>query len=767
MPTLAERMRASHVWGVLAVYLGASWVVLQIVDVVKQNLGLPDWVFPFALLLLLIGLPIILATALLQGRARSEAEPAAPDAGSAPVLTDSGRVVTPVESDLSAGRRLFTWRNALLGGGLAFLFLAAATGLFMYMRTSGIGPVGSLVAAGVLEEKARVVLSEFESDDETLGRTVTESFRVDLAQSPMVTLVEPDSIADALSRMNLPEDTKLTEATARELALRDGIPAVIAGELASLGAGYVLTARLVSAVDGAVLASARASSKGPDGLVDAIDEVSSGLRERIGESYTSLRQSPSLAHVTTGSLDALKKYTQAYDARHQDQDFEAAIHLLEEAVQIDSTFALAWRDLSTILDNINGSWDQQINATEAAYRHRDRLSEREKYLVEASYHSDITEDYGQVIQAYESMLRLDPEDAQALNNIGFGYWRMVDFENALVWYQKAHDAAPDVSLHLANVAVANANLGNIEAARQAYAGLDSFPPNATWDMWYANYLWMVGDEAGARAAFEQVQADFPNRGAAVWAENALGAIESVHGRLDAAAAHIERAVEQDLARGAPDNAFGGLVRLADMQLEYYGDTVAALAALEDAIRRIDPESIAPLDRPWGRIGGFLIEAGEIERGQEYIERGWSEVPDRLLPWWEKYRAEDRARIARAEGRPMEALEELRSLPPDGCIPCGYQRVARLFDEAGQVDSAVAYFEKYLETPYNFRLFVDGNRLAATHERLGQMYDGRGDLENAALHYAAFVELWADADPVLQPRVRAARARLEEIVKERG
>ena len=764
MPNVAERMRASHVWGVLAVYLGASWIVLQIVDVVKQNLGLPDWVFPFALLLLLIGLPIILATAFLQG-GRASAEPT----HAAPAGDDSARETggLPTADPAPAGQHLFTWKNALLGGGLAFLFLSSATGAFMYMRTSGIGPVGSLVAAGVLEEQARVILAEFESDDETLERTVTESLRVDLAQSPILTLVEPDSIADALDRMGLPGDTELTEETARELALRDGIPAVIAGEIASLGAGFVLTARLVSATDGAVLASARASSKNSDGLVEAIDEVSSKLREQIGESYTSLRQTPSLAHVTTGSLEALKKYTQAYDARHRDEDSEAAIRLLEEAVEIDSTFALAWRDLATVIDNINGSWDQQINATEAAYRHRDRLSEREKYLVEASYHSDITEDYGQVIQAYESMLRLDPDDAQALNNIGFAYWEMADFENALTWYQKAHEAAPDVSLHLANVAVANANLGNFEAAGEAYAGLDSFPPNPTWDIWYANFLWMLGDEAGARAAAKQIQTEFPSRGTAVWAEGSLGAFELLHGRLDNAATHIERTVEQNLARGAPDNAFGGLLSLADLQLEYYGDTAAALAGLEDAIRRIDPESIAPLDRPWGRIGSFLIRAGEIERGQEYIERNWSEVPERLLPWWEKYRAEDRARIARAEGRPMEALEELRTLPPGACVPCRYQRNARLFDEAGRADSAVAYYELYLETPYNFRLFVDDNRLGPTHERLGQLYDERGDHENAALHYAAFVELWADADPVLQPRVIAARARLEEIVRERG
>ena len=64
----------------------------------------------------------------------------------------------------------------------------------MYMRSAGIGPVGSLVAKGVLEERSRVVLAEFEAADSVLARTVTESFRVDLAQSPVVQLVEPDSI---------------------------------------------------------------------------------------------------------------------------------------------------------------------------------------------------------------------------------------------------------------------------------------------------------------------------------------------------------------------------------------------------------------------------------------------------------------------------------------------------------------------------------------------------------------------------------------------
>jgi hypothetical protein len=49
----------------------------------------------------------------------------------------------------------------------------------------------------------------------------------------------------------------------------------------------------------------------------------------------------------------------------------------------------------------------------------------------------------------------------------------------------------------------------------------------------------------------------------------------------------------------------------------------------------------------------------------------------------------------------------------------------------------------------------------------QLQDSIGDLENAAKHYSMFVELWAEADEDLQPRVQAARRRLEEILAELG
>ena len=752
---------------VLGLYAAGSWLVLQVVDVLKDNMGLPDWVFPFAFVLLLIGLPIIFTTAVMQKRLvtpyrASDAEGAAESGlGSG---SENATSVAPTEI-----RGLFRWRNALLGGGLAFLFLALATGAFMYMRGAGIGPVGSLVAAGVLEEKAKVVLADFEAEDETLGRTVTESFRVDLAQSPIIRLVGPDSIADALARMGRSENPDLTEETARELAQRDGIPAVIAGEVSPVGSGYVLTARLVAATDGVVLASARASAPDEASLLGAIDDASSKLRERIGESYTSLRETPPLAHVTTTSLAALRKYTESRDAAYRDQDLEAAIRLLEEAVEIDSTFALAWRGLATHLGNIGGEWERRVEALEAAYRHRDRLTEYERYLVEGTYHSDLTRDREKAIAAYEAILRLDPHDSRALNNIGVNYWRQAKFEKALTWYRRALlESDADRSLHVANMAIVHANLGNLDSAATWYARLDSFPPNMIYEDWQANFQWLVGDEEAFRKEMERLSEDSRGERGRSRAEHALTNLEFLHGRVQSVIEEVERRADRELARGDPDQSVRSLREAAWLRFEVLGDTTAALATADRAIERIESESSSIQDPPWRSYGRLLILAGDVERGRDLLDRDWASVPEQRRRWFESERdAEIRFLVARGSGRPEEALQAFRSLPPDTCRPCEHLETALMFDDAGRADSAVAHYERYLETPYNFRIWVDARNLADVHERLGQLHDDRGDLENAALHYAAFIALWKDADPELQPRVRKAQVRLEEIVRERG
>ncbi len=425
----------------------------------KDNMGLPDWVFPFAVALLLIGLPIILATAMIQGRPAA----AAPDSGVSESTVPAAGQAPASAGDISP-RRLFTWRNALLGGAAAFVLLTAVTTGFMFMRNRGIGPVGSLVAKGVLDERSELVLADFESSDPDLAATATEAFRIDLSQSDLVRVVEPARIAGVLERMEK-EPATVDGSLAREVAIREGWPAVIVGDINEAGGRYVLSTRLLSASDGAELLAVRETAADETEIVPAVDRLSSRFRERIGESYSSLRASPALEQVTTGSLDALRLYTQALEADDQGDELRA-IGLLEEAVSRDSAFAMAWRKLGTIMNNLGISGAEAAKAQTKAFEHRDRLTARERYLTEGTYYMVIAQDLDRAILAYENLLELDPGDAWALNNVAILYSARGDDEKALEFYQRSIAADSDNTTAYGNAASTLRDLDRPEEAVQ-------------------------------------------------------------------------------------------------------------------------------------------------------------------------------------------------------------------------------------------------------------------------------------------------------------
>ena len=63
---LIGEIHRRSLWQVLSIYLVGSWVALQVVETITESAGLPDWVQPFSLILLTIGLPIVMATAVVQ-----------------------------------------------------------------------------------------------------------------------------------------------------------------------------------------------------------------------------------------------------------------------------------------------------------------------------------------------------------------------------------------------------------------------------------------------------------------------------------------------------------------------------------------------------------------------------------------------------------------------------------------------------------------------------------------------------------------------------
>ena len=288
MKNLLRETHRRSVWQVLAVYVGVSWAVLQVGDVLTQNMGLPTWVFPFALVLLLLGLPMMLATAIIQGR--GSAAESVPTSGAAADQTPTEAAPKLEDSDTDSlldQRRLFTWKNAIMGGAAAITLFLTVMGGYTFARRAGLGAAGTLVAKGLIDDGERIILAEF-AGDANMAEAAAMAFRVDLSQSPTVTVADPAFISTVLERMELPVNTRLDEEVALEAAVREGIKAVVTGDVASVAGGYVLTARLVAAESRQDLINLRESAADSTKVLETIDRLSRRMRERMGSRLSKL-----------------------------------------------------------------------------------------------------------------------------------------------------------------------------------------------------------------------------------------------------------------------------------------------------------------------------------------------------------------------------------------------------------------------------------------------------------------------------------------------
>jgi tetratricopeptide (TPR) repeat protein len=106
----------------------------------------------------------------------------------------------------------------------------------------------------------------------------------------------------------------------------------------------------------------------------------------------------------------------------------------------------------------------------------------------------------------------------------------------------------------------------------------------------------------------------------------------------------------------------------------------------------------------------------------------------------------------AAGRQREAITELREVRhSSGHLPS----LGRAYEAIGATDSAVAVYERFLIRPDPDSPGWDAVFLIDVLERLGNLYESRGEKRLAAARYALVAEILREADPELQWRARRA------------
>ncbi|HVB31184.1 MAG TPA: protein kinase, partial [Gemmatimonadaceae bacterium] len=755
----------------LAIYAASFVAVAILARAAIVGIGLPDWVFPGALIVMALGLPMVLWTGYVQRVTRRAMT-------MTPTYTPGG---TPSVAGGTIATMAFkaaphvSWYRTARGGMYALgVFVVIVAGV-MTLRVLGIGPAGSLLAAGKLTAKEPILMTDFSATngDTALARVVSFAVRTGLSESPVLSIVSQAQTADALQLMEQPRTERVDLPLAQQIAQRNGITAIVDGVVTPVGSGYVVTVRLLTADSARALASFQETGDGPKGLIDASDRIARDLRAKAGESLHSVQAAPRLAAVTTGSLDALRAYSAGSFAADAELDRPKSIRLLTEAVAADTTFAEGWRKLAMEKVNLGLPRSQVASALVRAFQFRNALPQPERLTIEATYDTyGPSPDRPKAIAAYEQLLQVTGQPGN--NNLALLFASERDFAKADSQYRLVLRSNPGFLLAYGNLVATLRDEGSTNAADSVVRVMLQRFPTATTPKQFAVlglYFVQKWDAYGQALDSARNVRDPTNPGWSLWrsAELALlrGHVADWRRLRTAAAA----AAADSTAGYAPPTAVGDATTVAWVDAVVLEQPAITAATLDSALARTPLRRFRDEDRPDLAVASAYAQAGRPDRAEAVLVQYRAQVRDTAVH--RVHEPDEHAALAEsalARRKFPEAAAQFRKADslPDGpandCTICLPLNLARVFDAAGMPDSAIAEFDLYLKTPYRARYVetLDASVLPMVHERLGQLYEAKGDTTKAAAQYLAFIDLWKSADPELQPRVADARRRLARL-----
>ena len=677
------------------------------------------------------------------------AQPPSPASASSPAPSPSSSAVKLAEAPV-AGRKL--WKVLVP----AVILVAVAIAGTFYFRTRQ--------ATHRLTEKDTIVLADFANStgDSVFDDTLKQALAMQLEQSPFISVLPDNKVNEALRLMGRRSGDRLTQDVAREICVRTGSTALLAGSIASLGNHYVVGVRAVNCQSGDSLGSAEAEADGREQVVRALSDATRQLRSKLGESLASVQKPDRMQagegesyDVTTSSLEALKAYAQAI-AVYREKGDAASIPFVKRAIELDPNFARAYYMLGVRYGNLSQT-ALAIANLKKAYELRDRVSEREKLAITAMYYLAVTGELQKGNEVYEVWAQTYPRDAHPHVDLGSNYLVLGRYDASVsesLTALKLDDGNTNTYFNLVSAYLALGRLDEAKVTLDQSAVHKIDAPNLHQCRYWLAFL--QGDEASMQ---QQVAAVMGRAGGEDIVLSSQSDTEAYHGRLGKARELSHRAIESArqadfLGPAAVWQANAGL-REAEVgnATDARQDAMAALTQTS----AYDVQAIAAL---------ALARAGDLAHAQQLADKLNRDVPLNTMAqsyWLPSIRAA--MELNRKQPDKAIALLQMTSpldlgqAPPfelGPMYPVYLRGEALLMKKHGK--EAAEEFQKIIDHPGVVLNFVLG---ALARLDLARAYALESDTAKARTAYQNFFALWKDADPDI-PILKEAKAEYAKL-----
>lgn len=593
------------------------------------------------------------------------------------------------------------------------------------------GPVGE-------PDPMSVLIADFsnQTGDASFDGALEQALVIGIEGAGFISAVPPAAahqIADQIS-----SGSRLDEDMARLVSRREGVSVILAGDIAGDGNEYVLSVRALDPGlepgEGKPLATARATADAKDEVLAAVGRIAAELRGDLGDTTPKSDRQAAAETFTAASLEAMRAYAQGQELTAQGQ-FEEALVLYEEAVASDPKFGRAYAGMGVVYGNLRREAEAE-ESYQKAFKHLDRMSEREKYRTLGGYYLLVSRNFEKAIENYQTLVDLFPADGVGHANLAFAYLSVRDFDRAVESGRASVALEPNNIINRMNYAMYAMYAGDFETSIEESNTVFEQNPAFGYALFTAaRSAAAAGDVDAARDAFMELDGS-----------EAMGASLTPIGQADLALylghprdalAILGPAIE---GSENPFESAAMMVAKGEAQLAL-GETEAAGDAAERALGLSSHESIQYLAARLLMAAGRAAEADEVAL----------ELENKLQTQTTALSAMIRGERALDKGQLGTAMREFRYAREDFDFWFGHFLRGRAFFEAGHFPEALDEFDYCVRNRGEITdvFLVDSATLRYFPPALywlGRCHEALGNSDAARELYEEFAGLRVETDP---------------------
>jgi len=645
---------------------------------------------------------------------------------------------------LTGGRFLPTWLQYSILGALGIVALS----VLLVLRV--IPPFWETVP----EQREWVFVADFENRTEVpnLDLLVRESLVLTLEQSRYLNIFPRSRAIRTLALMQMPKTTKFDPLVSRQVCKRENVAILISGEIAPAAEGYQILVRAADPGSDAAKAVIKIALGKKEDLYIAVDTLAAQLRNALGESRTQVEETKPLEHVTTSSFEALERFSRGREYYVQGKTQDALI-MFKSAADLDPEFAMACEYLAQV-HSVLGRKEEGLVWANRAYGLRDRVTERERYMIEALYHV-LREEVEKALESYQAVTLLYPDDPDAHRIMATYLSWLRRLDEAIVTARRAVALDPKSTLTLGALVLLLAQANRNEEALQELrlAGraetYDPYISTAEGLAWLGK-----GDLQRATRIFERLAAD-PNR--EIVGRVYLAQTMILQGELVKALEQLEGLQKRESEMKDQDRLYLCRSWLARLY-RHLGRRTEALRPLESmASYPPSPSRIQPL-----RFAALsLAQMGKLKEAETVVVKLEALSKDFPSALTDGVAAHVRGELEWKAGRSAEAREYLESARSKWEDPLALWSLAGFWESQGDLNRALSLYERVLDLKGTVLRFECSDLWVLAHLQAGRCQSGLRNSRQAAAHYDEFLRLWGTGASDL-PVVKQARQERQSL-----